>query len=117
MILGISPSSSPLYGELIVVFITARAEEEEETEDIVTSMDTTCTRYKMEIGPNKTKIMINNPNGFQREIKLKGQRLEEQKNFKYLGSPSVHLPEEEEETEDIVTGMDTTCTRYKMEII
>ena len=36
----------------------------------------------MEIGPDKT----NNPNGFQREIKIKGQRLEEVENFKYLGA-------------------------------
>ena len=33
--------------------------------------------YKLEIGPDKTKVMTNNPNGFQREIKIKGQRLEE----------------------------------------
>ena len=30
--------------------------------------------------------MTNNPNGFQREIKIKGQRLEEVENFKYLGA-------------------------------
>ena len=41
---------------------------------------------KMEIGPDKTKVMTNNPNGFQKEIKLKGQRLEAVENFKYLGS-------------------------------
>ena len=40
----------------------------------------------MDIGPDKTKVMTNNPNGFQREIKIKGQRLEEVKNFKYLGA-------------------------------
>ena len=40
----------------------------------------------MEIGPDKTKVMTNNPNGFQREIKIKGQRLEEMENFKYLGA-------------------------------
>ena len=40
----------------------------------------------MEIGPDKTKVMTNNPHGFQREIKMKGQRLEEVKNFKYLGA-------------------------------
>ena len=40
----------------------------------------------MEIGPDKTKVMTNNPNGFQREIKMKGQRLEEVENFKYLGA-------------------------------
>ena len=30
--------------------------------------------------------MTNNPNGFQSEIKIKGQRLEEVENFKYLGA-------------------------------
>ena len=40
----------------------------------------------MEIGPDKTKVMTNNPNGFQREIEIKGQRLEEVENFKYLGA-------------------------------
>ena len=30
--------------------------------------------------------MTNNPNGFQRDIKIKGQRLEEIENFKYLGA-------------------------------
>ena len=35
---------------------------------------------------DKTKVMTNNPNGFQREIKIKGQRLEEVENFKYLGA-------------------------------
>ena len=39
----------------------------------------------MEIDPDKTKVMTNNPNGFQREIKIKGQRLEVE-NFKYLGT-------------------------------
>ena len=39
----------------------------------------------MVIDPDKTKVMTNNPNGFQREIKMKGQRLEEVENFKYLG--------------------------------
>ena len=38
----------------------------------------------MESGPDKTKVMTNNPNGFQREIK--GQRIEEVENFKYLGA-------------------------------
>ena len=49
-------------------------------------LDTTTTRYKMEIGPDKTKVMTNNPNGFQREIKIKGQRLEEVENFKCFGA-------------------------------
>ena len=44
------------------------AEEEEEVGVLVDRLDTTTTRYKMEIGPDKTKVMTNNPNGFQREI-------------------------------------------------
>ena len=40
----------------------------------------------MAIGPDKMKVMTNNPNGFQREIKIKAQRLEEVENFKYLGA-------------------------------
>ena len=43
--------------------------EEEEAGVLVDRVDTTTTRYKMEIGPDKTKAMTNNPNGFQREIK------------------------------------------------
>ena len=44
------------------------------------------TRYKTEMGPDKAKVMRNNPNGFQRKIKIKGQRLEEVENVKYLGA-------------------------------
>ena len=39
----------------------------------------------MEIGPDKTKVMTNNPNGFQREIKIEGQRPEKVE-IKYLGA-------------------------------
>ena len=60
--------------------------EEEEVGVLADRLDTTTTRYKMEIGPDKTQVMTNNPNGFQREIKIKGQRLEEVENFKYLGA-------------------------------
>ena len=66
------------------------AEEEEEAGVLKDRLDKTTTRYKMEIGPDKTKMMTNNPNGFQREIKIKGQRLEEVENFKYLGAIISH---------------------------
>ena len=52
---------------------------EEEADDVVTSMDTTCTRYKVEIGPVKTNIMTDSPDGFQREFKIKLQWLEKVK--------------------------------------
>ena len=64
--------------------MVVNAEEEEEANALVDRLDTTATRYKMEISPDKTKLMTNNPNGFQREIT--GQRLDEVENFKYLGT-------------------------------
>ena len=39
--------------------IVAVAEEEQELEALVESLDKTCTRYKMEISVEKTKLMIN----------------------------------------------------------
>ena len=66
--------------------IVVNAEGEEEAGVLKDSLDTSTTRYKMEIGQDNTKVMTNNPNGFQREIKIKGKRLEEVENFKYLGA-------------------------------
>ena len=62
-------------GRLITNFcfaddIVVNAEEEEERGAMVDRLDRTTTKYKMEIGPDKTKVMTNNPNGFQREIKI-----------------------------------------------
>ena len=62
--------------------IDVNAEEEEEAGVLTDRLDRTITRYKMENGPNKTKVITNNPTGFQREIKIKGQRLKEVENFK-----------------------------------
>ena len=64
--------------------IVVNAEEEKEAGVLIDRLDRTTTRYKMEIGPDKTKVMTNNR--FQREIKINGQRLEEVENFKYLGA-------------------------------
>ena len=83
--------SVSIWGRLITSFrfaddIVVNAEEEEEAGVLINHLDRTTTRYIMEIGPKKTEVMINNPNGFQREIKIKGQKLEEVENFKYLGA-------------------------------
>ena len=83
--------SVSIGGRLITNFrfaddIVVNAEEEEEAGVFVDRLDRTTTRYKMEIGPDKTKVMTNNPNGFQREIKVKGKMLKEVENFKYLGA-------------------------------
>ena len=82
--------SVSIGGRLITNFrfaddMVVNAEEEEEAGVLIDHLDRTTTRYKMEIGPDTTKVMTNNPNGFQREIKIKDQRLEEVENFKYLG--------------------------------
>ena len=64
----------------------ALAEEEQELEALVESLDKTCTRYKMEISAEKTKLMTNSANGIQREIKVKRQKLGTVTSFKYLGA-------------------------------
>ena len=66
--------------------IDALAEEEQELEAQVESLDKTCTRYKMEISAEKTKVMTNSASGIQREIKVKGQKLCTVTSFKYLGA-------------------------------
>ena len=51
--------------------IVVNAEEEEEAGVLIDRLDRTITRYEVEIGPDKIKVMTNNPNGFQREMKIK----------------------------------------------
>ena len=66
--------------------IDALTEEEQELEALAESLDKTCTRYKMEISAEKTKIMTNSTNGIKRKIKAKGQKLGTVTSFKYLGA-------------------------------
>ena len=66
--------------------LDALAEEEQELEALVESLNKTCTRYKMEISAEKTKLMTNSANGIQREMKVKGQKLGTVTSFKYLGA-------------------------------
>ena len=86
MKVGSASEDDLLRTSALQIDIVVNAEEEEEAGVLVDRLDTTTTRYKMEIGPDNTKLMTNNPNGFQREIKIKGQRLEEVENFKYHGA-------------------------------
>ena len=53
--------------------IDALAEVEKELEALVESLDKTCTRYKIEISAEKTKLMTNSANSIQRD---KGKRTE-----------------------------------------
>ena len=48
----------------------ALAEEEQKLEALVESLDKSCTRSKMETSTEKTKLMINNANGIQWEIRV-----------------------------------------------
>ena len=64
--------------------IDAIAEEKQELEALVKSLDKTCKWYKMEISAEKTKLMTNSANGIQREIKVIGQRLGTVTCVKYL---------------------------------
>ena len=78
-------------GRLITNFhfadaIVVNAEEDEEAGVLVDRLNTTTTRYKMVVGPDKTKVMTNNPNSIQSENKVKGPRLEAVENFEYLGA-------------------------------
>ena len=66
--------------------IDALAEEEQELEALVDSLDKTCTRYKTEISAEKIKLMTNSANGILREIKVKGQKFGTVTSFKYLGA-------------------------------
>ena len=68
----------------------------------------------MEIDPDKTKVMTNNPIGFQREIKIKGPMLEEVENFKYVGA----IISDEGSKPDILSRItQTTTTLSRLKII
>ena len=55
--------------------IDAVAEEKQEQETLVESVNKICTRYKMEISAEEIKLMTNSSNAIQTEIKVKGQKL------------------------------------------
>ena len=54
----------------------ALAEEEQELQTLVESFDKTCTRHKMAISADKTRLMTNSANSILREIKVNGQNLD-----------------------------------------
>ena len=61
---------------LIALRGPALAEEEQELEALVESLDKTCTRYKIKISAGKTKLMTNSTDGIQRGFNVKGQKLD-----------------------------------------
>ena len=111
--------SVSIGGRLIINFhyaddIVVNAEEEKEADVLIDCLDRTTTRYKMEISPDKTKVMTNNPNGFQREIKVNSQRLEEVENFKYL---RAIISNEGSKTEILSRIAQTTAALSRLKII
>ena len=66
--------------------IVVNTEEKEEEADVLLDHLDSTTSYKMETGLDKMTVMTNNHNYFHRDIKIKGQRLEEVENFKSLGA-------------------------------
>ena len=57
--------------------IDALVKEEQELEALVESIDKTCTRYKIEISDEKTKLLTNSAYGIQRQIEVKDRSLEQ----------------------------------------
>ena len=91
--------------------IDALALEEQELEALVESLDKTCTRYKMEISAEKTKLMTNSANGIQREIKVERQRLGTVTSFKYLGA----VVSDDGSKEGLHKDCTSHCSSYKAE--
>ena len=66
--------------------IDGLAGEEEELAKLVEHLSKASTAYSKEISAEKTKLMTNNTNGINTEVKVNGQKLETVTSFKYLGS-------------------------------
>ena len=50
------------------------AEVEEEAVVLLDRLDTITTMYKLEIGPDKTKVITNNPKAFQKDQDKRSDR-------------------------------------------
>ena len=88
------------------------AGEEEELAKLVERLDKASTAYGMEISAEKTKLMTNNTNGINMEIKVNGQRLETVTSFKYLGS-GVSDEDSKPETVSRIAQTTVALTRLK----
>ena len=66
--------------------ISALAGKEDELVKLINHLDTTSTKYGMEISAEKTKLMTNNTKGISLDVRIGGQKLETVQSFKCLGS-------------------------------
>ena len=81
----ISISSRNILNLQFAADIDAIAEEKQEQETLVESLNKTCTWYKMEVSAEEIKLMTNSSNAIQMEIKVKEQKLGTVTSFiKYL---------------------------------
>ena len=64
----------------------ALAEEEQELKAQIEILDKPCTKFKIKISAEKTKLMTNSANDIQRKIKVNGQKLGTVTSFKYLAT-------------------------------
>ena len=68
----------------------------------------------MEIGPDKTKVMANNQNGLQREIKIKCQMLEKTKQWR---TSSTWDPSNGSKPEILSRIVETTSALSRLKIM
>ena len=66
--------------------IDGLAGDEQELVNLVERLEKTSTSYGMEISAEKTKLMTNNTQSINTEVKVNGQILETVTSFRYLGS-------------------------------
>ena len=66
--------------------IEGLAGKEAELANLVERLDKTSSAYGMEISAEKTKLMTNNTNGINTDIRVSGEKLETTQSFKYLGA-------------------------------
>ena len=66
--------------------IDGLAGSELELANLVERLDETFTAYGMQISTEKTKLMTNNTNGINSNIRVNGEKLETVQGFKYLGA-------------------------------
>ena len=91
------------------VDINGLAGEKEELAKCVERRDKAFTAYGVEISAENTKLMTNNTNGINTEIKVNGQKLETVTSFKYLGSVVI----DEGSKPEILSRIAQTTTAVK----
>ena len=68
----VSISSGNIINLQFAEDIDAVAEEEQEQETLVETLNKTCTKYMMEVSAEEIKLMTNNSSAIQKESKVKG---------------------------------------------